>query len=546
MKLAAWLALAALAAWLWSPALHPVHVEGFSASIVALGVHLAQGTLADFFPSQPLNAEYLGLTKLGAVLGIAGLVKLGLTGEAAMRLLMAAGGLLLVGGSARLVRYWTGAPWLLAAAVLLLIPGIAESHFFFNDNVPAAGLLIAALALFCDRQTALATIATGVLIGLAIAVRTDLILVAPAIFLIAWERQPLRQAILATAIAAGSAIATLWIIYAIVGASPLDALRIGAVAVDLWDRPGDFQRQFQSLLLFLGLPALVLYLFGLVAEASLRDWKRLALLLGIPLFMNLALAGKLWEVRQLLPLTPFLAAIAARGALKLIADWKEGRRVPPAIIAAAMLAILIAPPAIVYPADGPRAVIGRVTAIPLWWDWQARVRGNFALLDRLIADGTPIIVTDYWDEDRYLHLRLVEQGYRAGPQIPACAAIGQSMSKDGRTILQLSPHQTFLPNAGALYTPRLAELALPCLRAAGAKAILVTDSGRAARLLHPETAPRMTRPRDATFAAIPATPEILTRLGEDHREEGRTAPPGRYHTVQAARQATRPRTDFTK
>lgn len=547
-QFAAWGLLAMVAAWLLSPALHPVHVEGFSAAIVALGVHMAHGTLADFFPSQSFNTDYFGLTKLGAVMGVAGLVKLGLAGERAMRVLMALGAMLLVGGSARLVRYWTGAPWLIVAAVLLLIPGVAETGFFFNDNMLGAGLLVAALALFCDRQGVAATLATGALIGMAIAVRTDLVLVTPALLLIAWERQPLRQAALTTALAAITAMASLWLIYASVGASPLDALRAGAIAVELWDRPGDLQRQFLSLLLFLGLPALILYLLGLRTSIAAREWRRMALLLGIPLLVNLMLAGKIWEARQLLPLTPFLAAIAAQGAQRLVADWQLGQRRATAAFGVTIAAILLAPPAAVYPSDGPRAVIGRVGAIAGWHAWQARIRGNFALIDEVIATaqgGPPLaIVTDYWDEDRYLHLRLLEQGFRPAAQPRECDSIGQSMTKDGRTILQVSPHQTFLRNSEALYTPRLVQFAMPCLRASPGTPILIASADQVARLREDDAAPPPLRLSDTPLAAIALSPPLVERLARDHQLHAPAGPPGRYRTPAEAFGAMQARTRF--
>ncbi|MDF7777391.1 hypothetical protein P1X14_19190 [Sphingomonas sp. AOB5] len=546
MKLrAAWIALAVLAAWLLSPALYPVHVEGFSASIVSLGIHLSEGTLADFFPSQPINTEYFGLTKLGAVLGVAGLVKLGLSGEAAMRLLTLLGLILLAGGSARLIRQWTGAPWLLICAVLLLIPGIAESSFFFADNMLGAGLLVAGLAIFAARQGVATALATGLLTGLAITVRTDLVLVTPAILLIAWQRQPLPRAAAATAIAAIASLTTLWLAFALVGASPLDAIRTGARAVTLWERPGDLWRQSLAMLLFLGPPALLLCLLG-IRPALAGGRHRAALLLGMPLLMNLALAGRIWEVRQLLPLTPFLASVCVLGAMQLLSEWRSGRRFMPGAVSALIAAVLIAPPAIVYVSDGPRAMIGRIAAIPLWQQWQAGVRGNFALIDRVIASAPPgatfAVVTDYWNEDRYLHLRLLEHGYRAVPQSPECDAIGQTMAKGDRTILQISPHQTFLANAGTLYPARLTQLASPCLH--GLQPVLIASSDRVRRLANGIDPVAAWHPDDPELTATVLSPALLDRLGRDHRLESANDPPGKFRTLDAARDATRAQTRF--
>jgi hypothetical protein len=546
-QVVAWGVLLAAAAWLLSPALHPVHVEGFSASTVALGMHLADGTLPDFFPSQPFTTEYFGLTKLGAVLGVAGLVKLGFAGDTAMRVLMALGTLLLFGATARLVRHWSGAPWLVIAAVLLLMPGIAETGFFFNDNMLGTGLLVTALALFCDRPGITRSLAAGVLIGMAVAVRTDLVLVTPALLLMALERTRLPRAALLTAVAGIAALASLWLIYASVGASPLDAVRAGKTAVELWDRPGDLERQFQSLLLFLGLPAMILYLLGLRAGLAAHEWRRLVLLLGIPLFVNLALAGRMWEVRQLLPLTPFLAAVAVRGVQDMVTDWRLGRRVAPAAIGLAMAAILLAPPAAIYQSDGPRAVFGRIGAISGWHAWQARIRRNFVLIDGIISSapraGTLAVVVDYWDEDRYLHLRLLELGYNPNAQPRACDGIGQSMGRDRRIILQLSPHHSFLPNAEALFEPRLLGLALPCLRAVRTSVILIASADRVARVLGAARPPSR-HLSDTPLAATTLSPVLLARLSNDHKVQSRLAPRGKFEILAEATQETLSRTGF--
>lgn len=539
---AAWGVLALLAAWLVSPAMRPVHVEGFSASIVALGIHMADGTLTDFLPSQPMTTEYFGLTKLGAVLAVAGLVKLGLAGDTAMRLLMAAGALLLAGGSARLVRSWSGAPWLLVAAILLLVPGLAESDFFFNDNILGAGLIVAALAILQARPEPAAALGIGALIGMAVAVRTDLVLVTPAVFLMAGERRTLAQAAATTIIVGTAALSLLWVIYTSVGASPLDAVRAGEAAVELWARPIDPQAQCRSILSFLGLPISVLGVIGLVGLH--RERRRLMLLVGVPLSVNLVLLGKVWETRQLLPLTPFLATIATLGACRLISDWRAGNRVPPGLVAMTIATILFAAPTGVYFSDGPRVLVGRVAAIGEWTAWQARVRDNFALIDRMIATapraGTLVIVTDYWDEDRYLHLRLVEQGFRADTLTPACRAVGQSMMRNGRRIVQVSPRLNFVANGDAVSGQVVRQFAAPCLRAVPAPVIMIANADRVAWLDVPgNTAPVPRRQAGATFAVTRLSAPLLDRLPRFYRGDVATRPAGEYRMLRDSMRAMR-------
>src|SRR5678815_4849756 len=64
---ALWIGLLIVACWLLHPILTPAHVEGFSASIVSLALHLNAGHLADYDRLQPVNLEYFTLSRLGTV-----------------------------------------------------------------------------------------------------------------------------------------------------------------------------------------------------------------------------------------------------------------------------------------------------------------------------------------------------------------------------------------------------------------------------------------------------------------------------------------------
>ena len=72
-----------LTGWLLWPLLTPVHVEGFTASVASLAIHLDRDLITNFDTLQPLSNEYFGLSKLGWVLGIAWLMKAGLASKAA-------------------------------------------------------------------------------------------------------------------------------------------------------------------------------------------------------------------------------------------------------------------------------------------------------------------------------------------------------------------------------------------------------------------------------------------------------------------------------
>ncbi len=552
----AWLALAVLGTWLAWPVLFAVHVEGFSASIVALGTHLANGTMNAFSPSQPFNTEYFTLTKLGAVLGIAGLERaFGLGGADAMRVLMWGGFALCVAGSAALIRRWSGAPWAIVCAVLLLMPGLFESAFFFNDNVPGAGLMIAALALFRAEREPARWQVTGVLIGLGVAVRIDMVLVCTAIPLIALETQGWRRGMVATAAVGAVAVAVVFIMFAFVGATPFDAVRAGAIAVDLWQRPGSLFYQFVLMIPFCGVAGLLLVLLGIGGAVRSGGRMRTLLLFGVPLLVNLALIGKVWEVRQLLVLTPFFGTLAALGIVRLVADFRAGNRIVPVTVAALAAAAMVAPPTWLYMKDGPRAVVGRIGGIAIWRSWQTEVDRDFAtistLVPRELAPGTVSILTDQWDEDRYLHLVLVDSGvtFIRSPRDSACAYVA-SVAAAPVTVQHITVQQSFVPYWQDIQADRLHTLVSRCLARAFApqRIFLLARADRMAiffgkgDVIGSRTVdPRLTAVGYAPIVGMELDAARLARLETVYRRNS-TADP--HQTVVSGMAATRARTDL--
>ncbi|MEO7688404.1 MAG: hypothetical protein ABIS51_03895 [Sphingomonas sp.] len=464
-----WLAILVAALWFFLPALHPVHVEGFSASVVALGVHLSRHSIADFMPFAPFNADYYGLTKLGTVLGISALSPL-FGGDGALRLIMIVGLVFLLAASAFLIRRWSGARWTIVAATILIMPVIAESSFFFNDNVPAAAFCLVALAVLSHWRSWTAMVAAGVLIGISVATRTDMVLVAVvAVPLLVTEGQDLKRAAIGTVVAGIAALVTLFGIFALVHSSPLDAIQAGKLAVQLWDRPPSALTHLNQFVYACGLPALALLLLGAASLWRKREWRRLALLVGVPLLFNLALLGKMWEVRQFLILAPFLGALAARGLEELLADLTAGRPIMPIALGLLSLFVIAGPVSGLGLSDGPRVLSGRIWGISLWRDWQGAVDRDFGRIDRLIASapsGGPLVVlTDTWNEDRYLHLQLLQHGFHRIPQPASCNMLGVTMQQGGRTVVQLTLEPSFISYWPKLMPEQLEQGALPCIAA---------------------------------------------------------------------------------
>src|SRR3954471_3192122 len=121
---AVWVAIILLSAWMLHPILTPAHVEGFSASIVSLALHLNDGHLADYDRLHPANLEYFTLSRLGTVTFVSVLTgPLGLSGDWSMRLTTWLGFVVLATSSFVLVRRWTNATSTAILTALLLIPG---------------------------------------------------------------------------------------------------------------------------------------------------------------------------------------------------------------------------------------------------------------------------------------------------------------------------------------------------------------------------------------------------------------------------------------
>jgi Gpi18-like mannosyltransferase len=126
--------------------------------------------------------EYFTLSRLGIVSWMSVLTgPLGFSGEWAMRLTTWMGFAALATSSFVLTRRWASASSFACVVALLLIPGLAESSFFYNDTIFAAALSVTALAVISTSPSAAAVATSGVLFGTAIVARLDAILLAPAV-----------------------------------------------------------------------------------------------------------------------------------------------------------------------------------------------------------------------------------------------------------------------------------------------------------------------------------------------------------------------------
>jgi len=544
-----WLLVAAAFVWALSPLLHPVNVEGFSAAIAGLGERLAQGDLARYDQLHPFNVEFFALSKFGAVLDVALLHRaFGIDGAAALKIVIVTSEIALLAATALLARRWSGAPPLTVAVALLLIPGLFENSFFLSDNPPAAALAAFAFLCWSGALSPVRAALGGALLGLAALTRSDTVLLAAAAPLLFYEQtRDARRCLMLLAAAALGGAATWCGGLALFGASIIDVLRVGGHAVALWARPAQFD--VQQVLLFFGLPGLVLAGAGVVEAHRRRLDLRLAMLVAPLLAVALVVGPRLWQSRQLLTLAPFIATLVALGLHSVVqAPSRLLRTCMIALVALTMLA-----PQKAALDEGPRALFGWLYSPWRWADWQARTRTDVAVLDQTIAgarDGTLALATDDWSVDRAAHQQLTQAGFalaplRDGPA--ACAEIAEIFSRGETRIAHIRIHQPFVPEAHLLDRARFETLALPCLDALAPSqtvwlrsgAVASEDAGPLAKfkaLLRAET-PRI--------VAVALDADGLRRLNDwyarEEAEERRAfAQAGREpRSVEAARMATR-------
>lgn len=514
-----------VAAWLWSPVVGAAHVEGFSAAIEAIARHLNAGTLPSFDTVYPLDTEFYLLSRLGTELAVAQLTRLfGGSSDLAVHVLMVLSLALLVTATFDFARQHTNAPPALVLFVLVIFPGIGESAFIINDNLASAALTALALAILTRTTRWPAIVASGVLLGASLLARTDAIMLVPAIMLLVLRKDGLSWPLLGKlAVGAGLAVALVVAAYGSFGLTPFDTMRVLNHSVVIKDHYIEFLPALAEAAYFLGVPIAVLLILGVVQLALGRNWLRVALFVGVPLLFVIVYGASLWQARQYLPIAPLIVVTAIEGAQRL---WTVIGNSRPAIAAVlVLLAVFTLVPAPLVYSDGPRSIAARLWSPPIWWQWQATVRRDFAELNAAIAaapQGESIVVTDDWNADRYFHLSLLTAGFVAAPDT-ACRQGTDMFERDGVVIHHVRLHLPFvpgrLPGRSALFDRYLPQCldALPNARityvATGPDLVIALNREPAPELPPaPWTPPWFSSLRLSPLTAIVVTREELTRL----------------------------------
>lgn len=478
------------AAWFALPAASVTYSEGFQPQVVINAHALAMGDLRFSDMLYPFSGRFFLLTRLGTSLGVLGLQRLGdLSGLAALRVIGIGSLVMLV--AALLALLWRVYRVGFARALLccVLFPPIFESAYLPNDNMPSAALACLALLLFWTRPTLPWTVATGLLLGMAVLVRLDAALIAPAFAILllteveGWRARAVRACIAGVLVLAVPVVA-----YRLCGLSFLDTFAAVSRATMLWDRP---QRPLHNdaLTLLHAVTALggLAWLLGVVSFARGRRWRDLGLAVLVPALYIAAYRSQLVEGRYLLPLSPFILLAMAEGLRSVGSLPRWERRAALAGLAAGLAIWLMPPPSALRRSlaaddEGPRLVLGRAwNPVPTLW-WQGRLReGRAAVaagIERVATLPDPVIVTGYWTGDRLAALSLLEQGFAASPgRVPeACRGIAETWVRGPSAVLLVRTHIPFLHQSEWMTWQ---DVGLPCVQGARPHAgpVLVVNSG---------------------------------------------------------------------
>ena len=460
---AAWLSIL-LSVWLLIPAFTSAHVEAFSARIQSMAIMGLRGQFARDDLAYPLNMEYFYTTRGGTIHVLEWLMRLThSTGELNFRILILLSFTIFIGSCLVFARRWSNISLWVAAAVIVLTPGLTEIAFFFADNLPSAAMAALAFACVGKRAGPLQWAAGGAALACATLLRLDAILAAPALLLLVFlHHRPRITHVLTNSLSAlAAASAVLFLAWRVTTVSLLQALRVGRLHSALHSSWGDRMSPLRVLVLFFG-PTVLLLALAVWTHWRKTTWRYRIVLVISPFLFYCYAVTRTVELRDyLLLLGPFVVLGGALGLTRFLHLLQAGAPLQHRAAQAAVLLYgltLVAPPVVVLH-DGPRLLLGRLYAPLLWERWQ-RSTDNAIEQVKLLAESAPagqrtLVLSTYFQSDRYLHLALLEAGYDILPlrTNPDCGGV-ETYGKDGRTVLLIrTENPYFLLSAPPLSLP---------------------------------------------------------------------------------------------
>ena len=475
-------------AWFTWPVVNATYNEGFESTLVMNAQGILRGHYDTVDLLYRLDNDFFFATRFGISLLLAGLLKAGLSGALAFRIIMSVSlVVLVVANAAILVRRYAVSP-LLACVPSLMFPAIFETAWFFNDNELSAALSTAALALFWIRLTLPATAIAALLWGVAIACRTDAVLLAPAFLVLMWFELPSwPQRLRHAAIAVPVAVLTPLLVYGAFGLNLLDVLTLTHRATEAWARPAQWSHVVHPFLKGFAYPGAVATILGVVAIVMQRRWREIMLCLVLPAIIVLAYGKQLIEVRYLLPVTPFFGILMVYGMRLALAGGRTQARLLAVVFGITALTCFVPPfmPPVAAlwflstDNDMTRPSLGRFWSPLLGNWWNGKLQEGESAIDTALLQaaaapgpaqgngvgGSSVVVSTGWTADRYVDMRLRSDGFTAAKldEPGACNQIAEMFTRGSEHLIHVRPHIPMPLAEREAVTWR--ELAQPCMTA---------------------------------------------------------------------------------
>jgi hypothetical protein len=425
------LCLVVTAAWLLSPALTAVHIEGYSAQLIGIADAFDGAGVAHYDPLMPLPTEFLYLTRFGTIMLLAIIHHVfGAVGDAGFKYLTLFSFVVLIAASVRFARAWGQAPIWASCTALLLLAGLPQISFYFNDNVVSAAFIAASLAILTPAARLPHYLAAGLLAGCGVTCRTDAIIALPMLFSIASPGASPLAIVSRSVCIVGGIVAAFGAANWFGGFNLLVAFQVGKLFARLASFP--FHHHLLIFALFFNLLGAAAILCGgainLRREAAAGEIRWCLAFVVLPALLLVAAFYEATNLRYGYPLfTPLFALHGGTGVASVAHLWRTPRRPVLATIVFAGLLISLAPPRGSIDRDGPQSFSGRIWQPIGWRIWQRRNRESAMAIDRWIGNipesGRVITITTHFNDDFFLRQHLLDSGYevhKAQDILPEC------------------------------------------------------------------------------------------------------------------------------
>jgi hypothetical protein len=492
------IALTLLCIWLLWPVFFAQQLEGITASFQALALAGQRGAMMRQDLLYPLLGDFLFYSRPGMAALLELIYRLaGNIGDSSFRLVMIGSLAVTIGSCLVIARRLAGVGVWAALLALLIVPGVSQCAFFFNDNLPSAALAIGALAVIALSDALIAYVVAGALLALGMAVRIDAVLLAPMLVGVTLARASRTgDAVQRLAAAALGLTVVIAIERIVLGATPVDALLLARDFVPIQQ----LRTSVIDAALFFGIAGVPLIGWGMALNlAGTRSLGsagvRFAAWGLYPAILGLIALRMSSEVRYIFPL--FAPVIAVHGGRGLEAWFATlARRTVAGVAMAALLAATLLLPPRVYVFDSPQAMWGRLWMPILWSRWHARVAGNLAVIDGLVgeADRSPrlLVINTHFNDELFFKERVIQAGYAVlepSTVFPGCTGFSL-YGKAGHLVAQVRTDNQYrqVATGRTHYAALMLDTALACPALATFSPAYVTVYGTNNRLFLHETA----------------------------------------------------------